>query len=203
MVVKPAKACRIPSRDKNNHKLNTSNLAVHTLTIYRYIAHKRNFFAGSPKFYFIIPKEFSLSLHRAYFWSGFEPALSVMVAVVVLKRGVARCKAKQSVIITTKLVGSDQTYLRMWWCRREISANDIMQVHSERDAVHSAVLGSAVRHTANLNCLSLKVKAWRSFHDVSSYWYSITSQQTCIISMYVCVLRLNIFERDLSFFGFM
>jgi len=38
------KACRVRSPNKHNHKLNTSNLEVHTLTIYQYIAHKRIFF---------------------------------------------------------------------------------------------------------------------------------------------------------------
>ena len=60
-------ACHIPSRDKHSHKLNTSNLEVHTLTIYQYIEHKRNYFAGSHKFYFILPTYFCLSLRRAYF----------------------------------------------------------------------------------------------------------------------------------------
>ena len=34
------KACRVSSPNIHNHKLNTSNLEVHTLTVYHYIVHK-------------------------------------------------------------------------------------------------------------------------------------------------------------------
>ena len=37
------KACRVASPNKHNHKLNTCNLEVHTLTLYQYIA-QPNFF---------------------------------------------------------------------------------------------------------------------------------------------------------------
>jgi len=35
------KACRVRSANKHNHKLNTGNLEVHTLTLYQHTAHKR------------------------------------------------------------------------------------------------------------------------------------------------------------------
>ena len=35
------KACRVRLPNKHSHKLNTSNLQVHTLIVYQYIAHKR------------------------------------------------------------------------------------------------------------------------------------------------------------------
>jgi hypothetical protein len=35
------KACRVASPNIHNHKLNTSNLEVHTLTMYQYIVHKQ------------------------------------------------------------------------------------------------------------------------------------------------------------------
>ena len=37
------KACRIRAPNKHNHKLNTGNLEVHTLTVYQYIV-QANFF---------------------------------------------------------------------------------------------------------------------------------------------------------------
>ena len=46
----------------NKVNIITSNLAVRTLTIYQYIAHKRNSFDGIPKFYFIVLAYFCLSL---------------------------------------------------------------------------------------------------------------------------------------------
>ena len=42
-------------REWHTSKMNTSNLEVHTFTMYQYIVHKRNSFTGSPKFYFIFP----------------------------------------------------------------------------------------------------------------------------------------------------
>ena len=78
MVVTIAKACRIPSRDKHSHKLNTGNLAVHTLTIYRYIAHKRNSLLEVLNFIFIVSiLSFRRVLYAVCSLLGISPASEV------------------------------------------------------------------------------------------------------------------------------